>query len=118
MMHLRLAGVTGGPHPYWYSLSVVTCIAAVTALTGASDVRHKGGAGLEVAVEGTVEKQEGGLGFTRIVLRPMVTIDREQDRERAGRLLEKAERGCPMTRSILATFVLEPKIAVAAEADV
>lgn len=68
--------------------------------------------GLEVAVEGTIEKQEGGLRFTRIVLHPVVTIDREEDRERAGRLLEKAERGCLIARSIQATFVLEPKILV------
>jgi len=68
--------------------------------------------GLEVQVEGTIEKQEGGLRFTRIELRPVVSIHREQDRELAGRLLEKAERSCLIARSIQATFVLEPKILI------
>jgi organic hydroperoxide reductase OsmC/OhrA len=44
----------------------------------------------------------------------VVTIDREEDRERAARLLEKAERSCLIARSIQATFVLEPKILVGA----
>jgi len=96
--------------------AVSTCyVATFRGMSAASKLNFRE---LEVAVEGTVEKQEGGLRFTRIVLRPLVTIDREEDRERAGRLLEKAERGCLIARSILATFVLEPKIVVAAEAAV
>jgi len=101
--HLLLAGVS-------------TCfVATFRGMSAASKLNFRG---LEVAVEGTVEKQEGGLRFTRNVLHPVVTIDREEDRERAGRLLEKAERGCLIARSILATFVLEPKIVVAAEVAV
>lgn len=97
--HLLLAGVS-------------TCyVATFRGMAAASKLEFHG---LEVMVEGTVEKQEGGLRFTKILLRPVVTIDREEDRERAGRLLEKAERGCLIARSILATFILEPKILVAA----
>lgn len=101
--HLLLAGVS-------------TCyVATFRGMAAASKLEFQG---LEVAVEGTIEKQEGGLRFTRIVLRPVVTIESENDRERAGRLLEKAERGCLIARSILATFVLEPKIVVGAEVAV
>jgi peroxiredoxin-like protein len=97
--HLLLAGVS-------------TCyVATFRGVAGASKLEFRG---LEVMVEGTIEKQEGGLRFTRIVLRPVVTIDREEDRERAARLLEKAERSCLIARSIQATFVLEPKIVVEA----
>lgn len=67
---------------------------------------------LELVSEGTIEKQEGGLRFTRILLRPVVSILREEDREKAGRLLEKAERSCLIARSLLATIILEPKIVV------
>jgi peroxiredoxin-like protein len=92
--------------------AVSTCyVATFRGVAGASKLEFHG---LEVAVEGTIEKQEGGLRFTRIVLRPVVTIDREDDRERAARLLEKAERGCLIARSMQATFVLDPKILVAA----
>jgi organic hydroperoxide reductase OsmC/OhrA len=66
--------------------------------------------GLEVPVEGTIEKQEGGFRFTKIVLRPLLTIVHGEDRERAGRLLEKAERVCLVSRSILATMVVEATI--------
>ena len=97
--HLLLAGVS-------------TCyVATYRGMAAASKLEFHG---LEVMVEGTIEKQEGGLRFTRIILRPVVTIDQEADRELAGRLLEKAERGCLIARSISATFVLEPKIVVAA----
>ena len=69
---------------------------------------------LEVGIEGKIEKLEAGFQFTKIVLRPMVTIHREQDRERAARLLEKAERVCLVSRSLACTMVLEPKIVVEA----
>jgi len=67
---------------------------------------------LELAVEGTIEKQEGGFRFTKIVLRPVVTIAHEQEREKAGRLLEKAERVCLVSRSLTAAVVLEAKVVV------
>jgi peroxiredoxin-like protein len=101
--HLLLAGVS-------------TCyVATFRGMSAASKLDFHG---LEVRVDGTIEKQDGGLRFTRIVLHPVVTIDREEDRERAGRLLEKAERGCLIARSIQATFVLEPKIVVETPAAV
>ena len=70
--------------------------------------------GLEVAVEGVIEKQEGGFRFTRLTLRPVLAIAREEYIERAAKLLEKAERICLIGRSILATMVLETKIVVEA----
>jgi len=67
---------------------------------------------LELTVDGTIEKQEGGFRFTRVLLRPAVTIAKEEDRERMGRLLEKAERACLITRSLACTTLLEAKILV------
>src|ERR1700757_3560590 len=81
--HFLLAGVS-------------TCyVATFRGMAANSELEFYGFGG---AVEGTIEKQEGGLRFTKIVLHPVVTIDREEDRERAGRLLEKAERGCLIAR--------------------
>jgi peroxiredoxin-like protein len=68
--------------------------------------------GLELNAEGTVEKQEGGLRFSRILLKPVLVIHDEKDRERAGRLLEKAERSCLVSRSLACTILLEPKIVI------
>src|SRR3974377_1489895 len=44
--------------------------------------------GMEVPVDGTIEKQPGGFRFSQIVLKPVLVINREEDRERAERLLE------------------------------
>jgi hypothetical protein len=43
-----------------------------------------------------------------------VTIHREEDRERTGRVLEKAERACLVSRSLESTLMLESTIHVAA----
>lgn len=90
--------------------SVGTCyVATLRAVAEASKSEFHA---LELALEGTIEKQEGGFRFTRIVLRPVVTIDKEGDRERMQRLLEKAERVCLVSRSLSCTIALEPKIVV------
>jgi len=57
---------------------------------------------LEVSVEGQVEKGQGGFRFTRVTLRPLLTITSESECERALRLLEKAERACLVSRSFKA----------------
>lgn len=92
--------------------AVSTCfVATFRAVAEASKLEFQG---MEVDVEGVIEKQEGGYRFTKVTVRPTVTIHKEEDRERTGRLLEKAERICLIARSILATMVLEAKIAVEA----
>jgi peroxiredoxin-like protein len=68
--------------------------------------------GMDVVVQGTIEKQEGGFRFTNIVLRPSVTIDKPEDRERTQRLIEKAERACLISRSLNCNIALESTIRV------
>jgi len=72
--------------------------------------------GLEVSAEGTIEKGEGGFQFTRITLRPVLTVARETDQERGVRLLEKAEHSCLVSRSLKGQIVMEPQVQVAAPA--
>ena len=69
---------------------------------------------LEVGVEGTVEKAEGGFHFSRVVLRPLLSVHLEADRERGLRLLEKTERACLVSRSLRSEIVLEPTVVVPA----
>ena len=45
-----------------------------------------------------------------------MTIDKEEDRERMGRLMEKAERVCLISRSLACPIALDAKIAVAEHA--
>lgn len=91
--------------------SVSTCYVAT--LRAVAEVSKLEFHALELSVEGTVEKQEGGFRFTRIVLRPAVTIDKEEDRQRMGRLMEKAERVCLISRSLACPIALDAKIVVA-----
>jgi peroxiredoxin-like protein len=91
--------------------AVSTCyVATLRAVAEASKLEFEG---IEVPVEGKIEKLDGGFKFTRITLRPVVTIHQEQDRERIGRLLEKAEHVCLVSRSLDCDMVLEAKIVVA-----
>jgi organic hydroperoxide reductase OsmC/OhrA len=60
------------------------------------------------------KKLEGGFKFTRVTLRPVVTIEHEEDRVRTGRVLEKAERACLVSRSLECAMMLESTIHVAA----
>lgn len=67
---------------------------------------------LEVLATGVLEKGEGGLQFTRISIRPNLTILPESDRERALRLIEKAERSCLVARSMRSEVTVEPTVRV------
>src|ERR1035437_4903983 len=69
---------------------------------------------IEIAVEGIIEKKEGSLRFTKIILHPEVLIFREEDRARAVRLLDKAEQGCLVARSLSAEIEMQPQIWVQA----
>lgn len=70
---------------------------------------------LELETEGTIEKDEGGWRFTQVNLRPRLKIAWEKDRERANRLLEKAEKTCLVARSLTSRIVLEPEVLVEEE---
>lgn len=69
---------------------------------------------LEVDAEGLLEKQEGGFRFTRVVIRPALTIAEAADEERANKLLEKAERACLISRSLSSHIELQAKLEVGA----
>jgi peroxiredoxin-like protein len=70
-------------------------------------------AAVEAAGEGVVERgDDRRFSITRIVLRARVTVRRELDRERALRLIQKAEESCLVARSMRVAVVLEPEVAV------
>jgi organic hydroperoxide reductase OsmC/OhrA len=60
-----------------------------------------------------LEKLEGsGYQITEIILRPKLLISHDKDFERAGRIVEKAERNCLISRSIKTSVSIEPDIQV------
>jgi|SRR5579875_1502094 len=89
-------------------VSVAACF--VTTFLAIAEISKFRAHTLQVSAEGTVEKGDGGFQFTKIVVRPVLEIEREADRERALRLLEKAERSCLVTRSLHSEVILEPTV--------
>jgi organic hydroperoxide reductase OsmC/OhrA len=69
---------------------------------------------LEVSAAGSLEKVERGFQFTRVTLRPVLTIARDSDRERALRLIDKTERSCLVARSLRSEVIVEPTVSVQA----
>jgi peroxiredoxin-like protein len=68
---------------------------------------------LAVSVEGKLTKEADGLRFTAITVRPSLLLANPADQDRALRLLQKAERGCLIARSLTAKTELAPKIMIA-----
>jgi peroxiredoxin-like protein len=68
---------------------------------------------LAIGVEGAVEKGAGGYAFTRVTLKPELTVEQESDRERGMRLLEKTERSCLISRSLKVTPKMFAAVTVA-----
>jgi peroxiredoxin-like protein len=90
--------------------SVATCyVATFRAIAEASKFACND---LDVFIEGTIEKQEGGFRFTQITLRPTISIQKEEDRERAERLVTKAERACLISRSLSCTVTVNAKLEI------
>jgi len=105
----------GGEAGFWTPehfllASVATCFVAT--FKGISKASKLDFQGIEVGVDGVIEKDGGGLRFTRIILRPIVIGYHEEDRDLIARILEKAERGCLIARSLSSAIELDPKILV------
>ncbi len=72
---------------------------------------------VSAAGEGFLEKgDDRRFSIAKIVLRPRVAIRREEDREKALRLIQKAEEVCLVARSMRAEVVLEPEVVATVEA--
>jgi organic hydroperoxide reductase OsmC/OhrA len=98
---------------HFFLASVAGCF--VSTFSGIANFSKFEFLSLELEAEGTIEKDEGGWRFTRVNLRPRLKIAMEKDRERANRLLEKAEKTCLVARSLTSRIVLEPEVLVEEE---
>lgn len=65
-----------------------------------------------VTARGRLEKAEGRYMISEITLMPKIVIEEEKFRDKAGRILVKAEKGCLISNSIRSSVKLEPEIMV------
>jgi peroxiredoxin-like protein len=62
--------------------------------------------------KGKLDQVDGKYLMTEVILEPTVTISHEKDRERAERVLTKAEAACLISNSIKSKVTMLPKILV------
>jgi peroxiredoxin-like protein len=106
----------GGPGDAWSPehlllAAVQTCfLFTLRAIAPVSKVEFTA---LELDATGTVDRRDGVTRFTEIVLRPRMTVPPGTDRERALKILEKAEKACLVTASLATPVRLEVEIKTA-----
>ena len=105
----------GGPGDAWSPeqlllASVEACfLLTFRAIAQASRIEF---ASLAIDAEGIVDRANGGMRFTEIVLRPRLTLPAAADTARVRRALEKAEASCLVAASLSTPVRLEVDIAV------
>jgi peroxiredoxin-like protein len=62
--------------------------------------------------KGKLDQVDGKFLMTEVILEPTVTVSHEKDRERAERVLSKAEAACLISNSIKSKVTMLPKILV------
>lgn len=88
--------------------SIASCyIATFSALAETANLDY---ADLGVEVGGTFRKVDSSYEFTEIVIRPRLTIAKEQEQERALRLLQSAKARCLVSRALAVEQRFEPTV--------
>jgi peroxiredoxin-like protein len=67
----------------------------------------------ESRADGKLEKVDGRLMISEIVLAPVISVSNEAAREKGLRILQKSEAACLISNSIKSTIVFKPEIKVA-----
>lgn len=69
--------------------------------------------GFESNADGKLEKVDGKYMISEIVLSPVLTILPGSDKEKALRILEKAEAACLVSNSVRSTIIFRPALKIA-----
>lgn len=107
----------GGVEGIWspehlYVASVSSCfMTTFTAIAEYSKLKFEK---LSVPATGVMSNETGKFTITEITLSPKLIISDENQKDKALRILQKAEEVCLITRSIKTEVKLEPTIAIAA----
>ena len=63
-----------------------------------------------------IDKRDGKLQMTEISLTPTLTIVKDEDREKANRILLKTEKACLISNSIKSKVIMTPTINISTDA--
>jgi peroxiredoxin-like protein len=90
--------------------AVASCF--ISTFSGIAEKSRFESVSFHLEAEGMLGNEDGIWRFTEIRLRPVVTISKEEDRDRVIRLLEKAEKSCLIARSLQCKVVLFPAVRI------
>lgn len=94
-----------------YTASIVSCfMTTFLAVAGFSKFEFSS---FSCDSEGLLDKVDGKFLMTEVRLRPQLTIAREEDKEKAEKLLHKSEAACLISNSIKTKVTLEIEIRIA-----
>lgn len=79
--------------------------------------KNLGLVGYECSAEGVLEYSNGKYRFTEIALHPHVTVETQEEVERAKEILLDAHNNCLISNSIVAQVKIFPDVRVANAAD-
>lgn len=108
----------GGPGDRWSPETLITAAVAdcfVLTFRAVAHASKLAWTSLRCEVGGTLDRVEKVTQFTRFDIRAHLQVPAETSVEQAGRVLEKAERGCLISNSLKAAMHLETEIDVAAD---
>jgi peroxiredoxin-like protein len=96
--------------------AVASCF--VSTFSGIAEKSRLEFATFNLDAEGLLGNEDAIWRFAEIKLWPVVTVLKEEDRDRAIRLLEKAEKSCLIARSLQFKVTLFPAVKIAEELPV
>ena len=62
--------------------------------------------------KGKLEQVDGKFLMTEVILEPVVVVTKEADKEKAERILQKAEAACLISNSVKAKITMNPTIKI------
>jgi organic hydroperoxide reductase OsmC/OhrA len=98
---------------HFFAAAIATCF--ITTFETIAESSHFRFLSLVVTAEAILERVEIGYRFTRVILRPKLTVSTAEEEECGRHLLGQTERACLVANSILSKVVVESRILVRAE---
>jgi peroxiredoxin-like protein len=99
-----------------FTAAAVSCF--MTTFLAVAEFSKFSYAGMRCDAEGILDKEDGKFRMTAILLKPVLRINAEQDRERGMRILEKTKAACLISNSMLSRVTMEPTVDVQEAAEV
>lgn len=104
-------GVPGIWSPeHLYTASVLSCY--MTTLLAIAEYSKLEFNSFDCSAEGILEKVDGKFLMTEITLKPVLVIEDDAKKDRALRILDKAERACLISNSIKTTVHLDAEVEI------